>query len=112
MKRSILSAAKPNLLLCFDAFGTLFSPKCSVAQQYAEIARECGITSFSDLELERRLLDAIKEERKQNPNYGKATGLGATGWWTNVSRATFMRAVNHGLRFLSCEVPFVSNVGR
>ncbi|UKZ80489.1 hypothetical protein TrVFT333_008250 [Trichoderma virens FT-333] len=72
--------AKPNLLLCFDAFGTLFSPKGAVAQQYAEVARQCGITGFSDNELSSRLLAAIKEEREQNPNYGKATGLGATKW--------------------------------
>lgn len=85
MQRPALSKAKPNLLLCFDAFGTLFSPKSSVAQQYAEIARECGISSFSDDELQSNLLAAIKEERKKNPNYGQATGLGATGWWTNVS---------------------------
>lgn len=77
--------AKPNLLLCFDAFGTLFSPKGAVAQQYAEVARQCGITEFSDTELQSRLLAAIKEEREQNPNYGKATGLGATKWWTNAS---------------------------
>lgn len=78
--------AKPNLLLCFDAFGTLFSPKGAVAQQYAEVARQCGITGFSDNELRSRLMAAIKEEREQNPNYGKATGLGATKWWTNVSK--------------------------
>lgn len=77
--------ARPNLLLCFDAFGTLFSPKGAVAQQYAEVARQCGITSFSDKELQSRLLAAIKDERERNPNYGKATGLGATKWWTNVS---------------------------
>jgi hypothetical protein len=83
--RPLLNTAKPNLLLCFDAFGTLFSPKGAVAQQYAEVARQCDITGFSDKELQFRLLAAIKDERKHNPNYGKATGLGATQWWTNVS---------------------------
>ncbi|EHK24439.1 uncharacterized protein TRIVIDRAFT_168316 [Trichoderma virens Gv29-8] len=87
--RPFLKMAKPNLLLCFDAFGTLFSPKGAVAQQYAEVARQCGITGFSDNELSSRLLAAIKEEREQNPNYGKATGLGATKWWTNVIHKTF-----------------------
>lgn len=82
-----MTAAKPNLLLCFDAFGTLFSPKGPVAQQYAEVARQCDFTGFSDKELQSRLLEAIKDEREQNPNYGKATGLGATQWWTNVSRS-------------------------
>ncbi|KAM6480245.1 hypothetical protein HDV62DRAFT_105848 [Trichoderma sp. SZMC 28011] len=87
--RPFINMAKPNLLLCFDAFGTLFSPKGAVAQQYAEVARQCGITEFSDNELQSRLLAAIKEEREQNPNYGKATGLGATKWWTNVIHKTF-----------------------
>ncbi|KAL7944380.1 hypothetical protein V8C42DRAFT_346131 [Trichoderma barbatum] len=88
--------AKPNLLLCFDAFGTLFKPKGAVAQQYAEVARQCGITGFSDNELQSRLLSAIKEEREQNPNYGKATGLGATKWWTNVIRKTFTPLIRNG----------------
>lgn len=77
--------AKRNLLLCFDAFGTLFTPKGSVVQQYAHVARQCGIAGFSDGELETHLTAAIRQERRLNPNYGKATGLGATQWWTNVS---------------------------
>jgi len=76
--------ARPHLLLCFDAFGTLFRPKRSVAQQYAEVARQCGVTGFSDSELEASLKLAFKDEAKRNPNYGRATGLGATKWWTNV----------------------------
>jgi hypothetical protein len=75
---------KPNLLLCFDAFGTLFKPKGSVAQQYAEIARQCGMANITEKELQPHLGAALKAEMKQNPNYGKATGLGATRWWTNV----------------------------
>ena len=77
--------AKPNLLLSFDAFGTLFSPKDTVAQQYVQVARQCGLTGLSEEELAPKLYAAFKEESKQNPNYGKATGLGATKWWTNVS---------------------------
>lgn len=77
--------ARTNLLLCFDAFGTLFTPKRPIAQQYYEIARQCGIFSFSSDDLQSSLQAAIKHEAKLNPNYGKATGLGATQWWTNVS---------------------------
>lgn len=77
--------SKRNLLLCFDAFGTLFSPKASVAQQYAQVAHQCGVTSFTQDELQSRLSAAINQERERNPNYGKDTGLGATRWWTNVS---------------------------
>ncbi|RFU80980.1 haloacid dehalogenase [Trichoderma arundinaceum] len=87
--------ARPNLLLCFDAFGTLFRPKGAVAQQYAEVARQCGITGFSDKELQSRLLAAIKDERELNPNYGKATGLGATKWWSNVIQKTFTPLISN-----------------
>ncbi|KAH7329582.1 HAD-like domain-containing protein [Stachybotrys elegans] len=81
--------SRPNLLLCFDAFGTLFRPKRSVAQQYGEVARQCGLVGFSDDKLQACLKAAFKDEAKRNPNYGKATGLGATMWWTNVIHKTF-----------------------
>ncbi|EEU36446.1 uncharacterized protein NECHADRAFT_42619 [Fusarium vanettenii 77-13-4] len=81
--------SKRNLLLCFDAFGTLIRPARPVVQQYAEIARQCGVTDFDDHELQSSLLAAIKKEAAKNPNYGKATGLGATKWWTNVIHNTF-----------------------
>lgn len=76
--------ARRNLMLCFDAFGTLFAPKAPVATQYAEVARQCGITGFADEEIQAKLMDAVTHERRLHPNYGKATGLGATQWWTNV----------------------------
>ncbi|KAJ6790336.1 hypothetical protein PWT90_09582 [Aphanocladium album] len=81
--------ARRNLLLCFDAFGTLFSPKGSVVQQYAHVARQCGLAGFSEDELETHLMAAIRRERKLNPNYGKATDLGSTKWWTNIIHNTF-----------------------
>lgn len=37
-----------NLLICFDAFGTLFKPRRPVEQQYAEVARSFGLRGFSD----------------------------------------------------------------
>ncbi|KAK0388912.1 hypothetical protein NLU13_2489 [Sarocladium strictum] len=80
---------RPNLLLCFDAFGTLFRPKRNVALQYAEVARQCGLTNFSDDDLRTSFAAAFKREAKANPNYGRATGLGATQWWTNVIHRTF-----------------------
>ena len=44
--------SKRNLLICFDAFGTLFTPKRPVAQQYAEVARSLGLGGFSDDEVQ------------------------------------------------------------
>jgi len=44
--------SKRNLLLCFDAFDTLFTPKRSIAQQYGEVARSLGLGGFSDEQLQ------------------------------------------------------------
>ncbi|KAH8807324.1 hypothetical protein F5884DRAFT_844368 [Xylogone sp. PMI_703] len=85
-----------NLLLCFDAFGTLFRPKRPVFEQYSEVARRCGIANFSHSELQSSFQAAFRDEARQNPNYGKATGLGATRWWTNVIRKTFTPRTNSG----------------
>ncbi|KXJ86153.1 hypothetical protein Micbo1qcDRAFT_237089 [Microdochium bolleyi] len=83
-------ARKPNLLLCFDAFGTLFRPKHSVAQQYGDVARQCGLSSrLREEDVQPCLMAAMKAESKRNPNFGRATGLGATKWWTNVIHNTF-----------------------
>ncbi|KAK3180736.1 hypothetical protein K4F52_007953 [Lecanicillium sp. MT-2017a] len=89
LSRSASQLAKPNLLLSFDAFGTLFSPKDPVAHQYLQEARQFGLTGFSEEELASKLYAAFKDESKLNPNYGKATGLGATKWWTNIIHKTF-----------------------
>ncbi|KAG5982545.1 hypothetical protein E4U55_001732 [Claviceps digitariae] len=86
---------KRNLLLCFDAFGTLFWPKLTVAQQYGQVARQCGVTGWSEFELESRLAAAFKDEARRHPNYGKASGLDATQWWTNVICKTFQPFAQH-----------------
>ncbi|RGP60525.1 putative hydrolase protein [Fusarium sporotrichioides] len=88
--------SKRNLLLCFDAFGTLIRPVKPVAQQYAQVARQCGLIDFSDQELQSTLISTIKQESKKNPNFGKETGLGATKWWTNVIHNTFTPLLKNG----------------
>ncbi|KAG5974729.1 hypothetical protein E4U56_004283 [Claviceps arundinis] len=87
--------SKHNLLLCFDAFGTLFWPKLTVAQQYGHVARQCGVTGWTEGELQSRLAAAFKYEARRNPNYGKTSGLGATQWWTNVIFNTFQPFARH-----------------
>jgi hypothetical protein len=80
--------AKDNLLLCFDAFGTLFKPSNPIAVTYAEVAARHGIAtggSQNAKEVQERFKTAFKGESERNPNYGKATGLGAKRWWRNVS---------------------------
>ena len=77
---------KRNLLLCFDAFGTLFRPKQTVAIQYCEVARQYGVSGFSEKALESSFLAAVKAQMKAHPIYGRSSGMGSTKWWTTVSR--------------------------
>lgn len=37
-----------HLLLCFDAFGTLFKPRTSIATTYAKTARQYGIKDVDE----------------------------------------------------------------
>jgi hypothetical protein len=41
---------KRNLLLCVDAFGTLFRPRRPIAEQYGQVARGMGV-KISDEEI-------------------------------------------------------------
>jgi hypothetical protein len=77
---------RPNLLLCFDAFGTLFRPKRPVHQQYGEVARSLGLSGFTDEQVALSFKAAFKNETKANPNFGKANGMNPFQWWSNVGR--------------------------
>lgn len=46
--KSAEDMSKRNLLICFDAFGTLFAPRRPIAQQYGDVARAYGLSGFSD----------------------------------------------------------------
>lgn len=70
--------------MCFDAFGTLYKPKRPIAQQYGEVARQCGLRGFSDEQVQASFREAFKSQAKAYPNFGKAIGMGAPTWWTNV----------------------------
>lgn len=75
-----------STLLTFDAFGTLITPREPIAKQYADAATRHGLSGFTEHDIDQRFRHAFKEESRQSPNYGKATGLGAARWWTNVCR--------------------------
>jgi FMN phosphatase YigB (HAD superfamily) len=77
-----------NLLLCFDAFGTLFKPTRPIPEQYLTVARQYGLDGFGLDQLEASFKAAFKGELLAHPNYGKASGMGAEKWWTNVSQYT------------------------
>jgi hypothetical protein len=91
-------ARKKNLLLAFDAFGTLYTPNVPIPQAYGRAALQHGIRwapqkaddqlTPEDFEPVKKFFgQAFKDESAQNPNYGKATGLGAEKWWANVNLA-------------------------
>jgi len=57
--------SKKNLLICFDAFGTLFQPRRPVAQQYAEVANSLGLHHVTE--------DAVQSSFKAGkPHVGDA----------------------------------------
>ncbi|CAD0114351.1 unnamed protein product [Aureobasidium uvarum] len=79
---------KRNLLLCVDAFGTLFRPRSPIAEQYGSVARRMGV-KISDDEVAKSFKAAFKETSKKYPNYGKKTDMGARQWWTEDGYTLF-----------------------
>lgn len=84
--------SKRNLLICFDAFGTLFKPKRPVEEQYTAVAHKFGLglisdgtSQFDSADVRASFRKALKNSAKEFPNYGRAVGMGATAWWTQVS---------------------------
>ena len=78
---------KRNLLLAFDAFGTLYRPNSPIPKQYGRYGLQYGIDCQQGddvTSLKKSFKRAFGEESSANPNYGKVTGLGAEKWWANV----------------------------
>jgi FMN phosphatase YigB (HAD superfamily) len=90
------STSKQNLLLCFDAFGTLFAPNTPIPTAYARAAARHGIkvdgSADGSAAVAAQFKRAFREESARNPNYGKASGLGADKWWGNVRLAPLLFA--------------------
>ena len=86
--RILRTEHKKNLLLCLDAFGTLFTPREPISVTYARVAHRHGLpTATADAadEVMRNFKHAFKGESQRYPNYGKSVGMGAEKWWSNVS---------------------------
>ncbi|TKA22094.1 hypothetical protein B0A50_08472 [Salinomyces thailandicus] len=60
------------LLLCLDAFGTLFTPIRPIAHQYTEVARTLGHTNFTAAQVGEAFKAAYKHEARERPNFGRA----------------------------------------
>lgn len=92
-------ARKKNLLLCLDAFDTLYKPNLAVPAAYALAAKRHGINCVAEATASKPVetwkahdyepvygafKHAFKQQTTENPNYGRETGLGAERWWANV----------------------------
>ncbi|KAF1813088.1 hypothetical protein P152DRAFT_396336 [Eremomyces bilateralis CBS 781.70] len=84
-----MARTRRNLLLGLDAFGTLFTPKKSIAVQYADVARSYGLGGIVENDLDRCFRKAFQKHSNRFPNYGKRSGMNATKWWANVITSTF-----------------------
>ncbi len=73
-----------RLILTFDGFGTLFTPREPIAKSYADAARKYGLSGFTDDEIGSSFREAYKCQSNIAPNYGKRVGLNAVQWWSQV----------------------------
>ncbi|CAK7272926.1 hypothetical protein SEPCBS119000_005381 [Sporothrix epigloea] len=95
--------ARRNLLLAFDAFGTLFRIKEPIERQYGDVARQHfpGLLapSVDDAQLRASFRTAFKAQARAHPLYGhqpNGRGMGATAWWTQVIHNTFQPLLRNG----------------
>lgn len=87
---NISRAPKYNLLICFDAFETLYAPKEPVHKTYGQFARDNGLKHASDDVVARYLHDRITAAAKEYPNYGKhIKGMTPEAWWMKVIKNIF-----------------------
>jgi len=79
-------ATRP-VLLTFDANGTLFEPKESIALQYCEVARQFGL-ELAESDVQRTFILAYGKMMQEHPNYGLAAGMTPREWWGVVIHNT------------------------
>jgi FMN phosphatase YigB (HAD superfamily) len=76
-------ATRP-ILLTFDAFDTLFTPKEPIGQQYCTISRKYGL-DLDEKAVMSSFKTAFKDMSARLPNYGKGTqGMTPENWWTTL----------------------------
>ncbi|ORX99344.1 HAD-superfamily hydrolase [Basidiobolus meristosporus CBS 931.73] len=78
-------------LITFDAYGTLFTPKGTVAAQYARALGKCGV-HIEEQQIAHSFKQAFMKQAESFPNYGKLHGLESREWWKSVVNNTFLGA--------------------
>jgi len=79
-------ATRP-LLLTFDAFDTLFTPREPIAKQYRDVASEWNLDIPEDAIMQ-SFKRAFKAMNEKHPNYGKETDMDPPTWWTRLIHDT------------------------
>ncbi|KAK3328627.1 hypothetical protein B0T19DRAFT_462253 [Cercophora scortea] len=89
---------KRNLLICFDAFGTLFRPTLPIEEQYMLMARRHKLDgpSVTPAALRTRFRSAFDAASALWPNYGRGLGMASETWWRGVVVKTFKPLIRHG----------------
>jgi FMN phosphatase YigB (HAD superfamily) len=88
-------SARRHVMVAFDAFGTIVSPKKSIGLQYAEVADQFGFKGVESKEVARHFKKAFNAISAQYPNYRVHQGSEESGvtnsreWWKRVIDETF-----------------------
>ncbi|GAA5914685.1 hypothetical protein JCM6882_003601 [Rhodosporidiobolus microsporus] len=83
----------PIRRVLLDAFGTVFSPREPVFQQYTAVARQYGL-QLEEGRVKDGFKQAFKQYAKQHPLYGKHSEppMQPEAWWRGVIQETFRNA--------------------
>jgi FMN phosphatase YigB (HAD superfamily) len=83
-------APRRHILIAMDAFGTIFSPKNPIGEQYVAVAAKLGIPGLRSEDIHKSFYSSFKHMGKEFPNYGKKAGLNTELWWKAVIEQTFL----------------------
>ena len=86
-----------SLLITLDAYGTLYQPRHSIANQYLHLAKESGLQCNTSPEHFSQYFNrAFKAQSASHPNYGKAIGMTPETWWATVISEAFRPLLQPG----------------
>ncbi|EUC47372.1 hypothetical protein COCMIDRAFT_90319 [Bipolaris oryzae ATCC 44560] len=93
----MLPSKRKNLLLCLDAFDTLFTPSTPIPTAYRQAASRHGIQIPSTQSLASSFKSSFKNTSRKYPNYGRSTtGLSPEKWWKTIIQDTFAPFLQQG----------------
>lgn len=79
-------------LVAFDAFGTLFRFKQTPGSVYLQASIQAGLRLTNNAkadEMQKSLVDSIRQQTRLNPNYGSKSSMPTRAWWHAVVTDTF-----------------------